>query len=60
MADLRTIVITRDQADAIIHKLDGGYHDREDYPPYALVSWDDRNRYRKYLINVLADMIEKP
>ena len=59
MADLRTVTITRDQADAIIHKLDGGYHDRGDYPPYAVMSWDDRKRYREYLINVLADMIEK-
>lgn len=33
-----------------------GYHDREDYPPYALMSWDDRNRWSQYLEKINAEL----
>ena len=40
--------------------LDSGYRkitnpkDPDQYPPFALTSWDDRNRYRAYVERVLT------
>jgi len=36
-----------------------GYHDRKDYPPYALMSWDDRNRWIAYLEKINSELDEK-
>lgn len=36
-------------------EIDGGYHKREDYPPYALMAWDDRTRYRQYIFKILDE-----
>lgn len=36
-------------ANALLRKLDNGYHDREDYPPFAIDPMTDRNRYREYV-----------
>ena len=35
--------------------LTDGYHNRKDYPPFAITSRDDRNRYREYVKRVLDD-----
>ena len=35
--------------------MDKGYHDRQDYPPYALAPWDDRNRYREYIFKIMDE-----
>lgn len=39
--------------------IDNGYHDREDYPPFALAAWDDRNRYRAYVFKIIDELIEE-
>lgn len=33
-----------------------GYHDREDYPPYATTPWEDRNRWTAYLKKISAEL----
>ena len=33
----------------VMEKAQDGFHDRGDYPPFALMSWDDRNKWNKYL-----------
>lgn len=43
----------------IMRELDAGYRritegDSDKYPPFALTSWDDRNRYREYVERVLT------
>lgn len=42
----------------IKRKIDNGYHDREDYPPFALAAWDDRNRYRKYVFKIMDEFAQ--
>ena len=42
----------------IKREIDEGYHSRSDYPPYALVSWDDRNRYREYIFKVMDEFAQ--
>jgi hypothetical protein len=43
-----------------MRELDAGYRRITDkdcpdkYPPFALTSWDDRNRYREYVERVLT------
>ena len=38
--------------------IDNGYHNRNDYPPYALVSWDDRTRYREYIFKIMDEYVQ--
>lgn len=45
-------------AEALKRAIYGGYHDRDDYPPYALAPWDDRNRYREYVIRIIDEMAQ--
>ena len=35
-----------------------GYHNRDDYPPYALVPWDDRLRWTTYLEKINEELDE--
>jgi len=49
MAEFKTVLETA-------HR---GYHDRQDYPPYALASWDDRNRWSQYLKKINAELDAK-
>ena len=42
--------------DEIIREADRGYHNRDDYPPYAIASWDDRNRYRDYILKIIEEI----
>ncbi len=43
------------KVDLIMRELDFGCHEqeRDQYPPFALTPWDDRNRYRDYIRRVL-------
>ncbi len=36
-----------------------GCHDRDDYPPFALMSWDDRNRWSNYLTKINDELDAK-
>ncbi len=31
---------------------DAGYHNRDDYPPYAIDPMTDRNRWREYMMKI--------
>ena len=42
----------------IKREIDDGYHYRNDYPPYALASWDDRNRYRQYVFKIMDEFAQ--
>ena len=42
----------------IKREIDNGYHSRNDYPPYALASWDDRNRYREYVFKIMNEFAQ--
>ena len=33
-----------------------GYSHRDDYPPYALASWDDRKRWTDYLTKINLEL----
>lgn len=39
-------------------EIDYGYHLRDDYPPYALVSWDDRTRFHEYVYKILDEFAQ--
>ena len=41
--------------EAIKREIDDGYHERIDYPPYAIMSWDDRNLYREYVFKIMDE-----
>lgn len=47
-----------DLIEKIKREIDNGYHTRGDYPPYALMSWDDRNRYRKYVYQIMDEFAQ--
>ncbi len=40
----------------VLKKAQDGYHNRDDYPPYALVSWDDRRRWNRYLEKINEEL----
>lgn len=42
----------------IKREIDDGYHNRKDYPPYALASWDDRSRYREYAFRIMDEFAQ--
>jgi hypothetical protein len=42
-----------DLIEKIKQEIDNGYHNRDDYPPYAIMSWDDRSRYRAYVFKTI-------
>ncbi len=50
--------MTKKDAEDLKGLIDRGYHDRDDYPPYALISWDDRNRYRDYVFRIIDEKAE--
>ena len=37
----------------------GGYRNRDDFPPYALASWDERARWSEYLEKIAAELDAK-
>ncbi len=39
-------------------EIDNGYHDRSDYPPYAIMAWDDRTRYRLYVFKIMDEFAQ--
>ena len=51
--------MTQKEADLLKEKIRAGYHDRKDYPPFALLSWDDRNRYLEYIGRVIDDFVKE-
>ena len=38
--------------------IDDGYHNRDDYPPFAIMAWDDRSRYRKYVYKIMDEFAQ--
>lgn len=36
-----------------------GYNNRDDYPPFALTSWDDRNKFIEYLKKINKELKEE-
>jgi hypothetical protein len=53
--------MTKEESIILKNTIDRGYHDRKDYPPYALAAWDDRNRYREYVFKIIDELVkEKP
>ncbi len=47
-----------DLIEKIKREIDDGYHNRQDYPPYALVSWDDRSCYRRYVYKIMDEFAQ--
>lgn len=47
---------SQDVVEALLKAANDGYHDRDDYPPFALTSFDDRPRWNDYLRRVAADL----
>jgi len=42
----------------IKREIESAYQCRRDYPPYALMPWDDRNRYHDYIFKILDEFIK--
>lgn len=40
----------------IIERAHRGYHDRKDYPPYAIAAWDDRRRWSEYIVKIANEI----
>jgi len=49
-------IITLEQARYIERAISGGYHERNDYPPFKVVSFEDRPAYHAYVVRVLKDL----
>jgi len=49
--------MTKSEAQKLKDMIDRGYHDRQDYPPFALTAWDDRNRYREYVFRIIDELV---
>ena len=45
------------EADKLKNAIVRGYMDRDDYPPYAITPWDDRNRYHAYVFKIIDEFI---
>ena len=45
-------------AESIRKMIEGAYHDRKDYPPLARTSFEDRPRYYRYILKILAEWAE--
>lgn len=52
--------LTAEQDAQLKRAIDRGYHERTDYPPYALTPWDDRNRYREYIFRIIDEQATEP
>lgn len=42
----------------VMKAADDGYHNRDDYPPYAIMAWDDRKRWREYVEKINKELSE--
>ncbi len=40
----------------VLEAANAGYSNRDDYPPFAMAPWDDRNRWIDYLKKVNDDL----
>ena len=51
----KVLSVPNSKSELIMQELDSGYHNMkgDQYPPFALTLWDDRNRYREYISRVL-------
>lgn len=47
-----------DLIEKIKREIDFGYNGRDDYPPFALVAWDDRARYREYVFKIMDEFAQ--
>ena len=43
----------------VLRVADDGYRNRDDYPPYAVASFDDRPRWREYMMKINAELNEQ-
>ena len=48
-------ILSKDQANHILNAISNGYHNRNDYPPYALSAIEDRSRFSAYVSKVIKD-----
>ncbi len=39
-------------------KIEGAYHDRDDYPPFEIASFKDRPVYHRYLLKIIQELID--
>lgn len=38
-------------------KINDAYHDRDDYPPYKIASFEDRAIYHQYILKLIDELI---
>lgn len=50
--------MSTDEATRLKNAIRNGYSNREDYPPFALTPFEDRNRYLEYVNRVIEDFTE--
>lgn len=46
-------------AKKIIQAANDGYHNRDDFPPYALSPWNDRTKWSEYIEKVATEVLRK-
>lgn len=51
-------MLKRVDAERLKSTIAAGYIVRDDYPPYAIVSFEDRNRYRDYIFRIIDEQTE--
>ena len=47
----------KEAVDSIKRKINGAYSDRQDYPPFVIMSYDDRARYHAYILKLLDEWV---
>jgi hypothetical protein len=50
--------LTEDEAQYIINAISRGYHDRDDYPSFEIVSFQDRPKFQRYVETVICEMVK--
>ena len=50
--------MTQDDAKKLKDAIENGYYQRDDHPPFALMAWDDRTRYKEYVFRVIDSLTE--
>lgn len=58
-------IVKQELAEKIKKRINDGYYERKigmgegEYPPLALMSWDDRNRYREYIFGIIDEVCKE-
>ena len=49
----------QEAAKSIKRKIEAAYHERNDYPPFEIVSFHDRPIYHRYILKIIDEWAEE-